>query len=142
MNTLYKLLIPATLLFGMQKCNQLAHDVNEIFSVFKAGIPFLTHLSNGWSYDVLTQVLDAEALRGNEEQYRYMLERASTLGKWKHTCKKADHQSIGHDWEVKKISLKSICQFENGDAEVTFVAYDKPKLVGFKIEKVYLAKKI
>lgn len=142
MNTLYKLLIPATLLFGLQQCNQAAHDVNEIFAVFKAGAPFLTYLSSDWSYDTLDQALDPDALKGNEDQYRYMLERVSKLGKWKHTCEKVDKQSLGHSWEVKKISLKSICQFENGDAEVTFVAYDKPKFVGFKIEKVYRAQKI
>ena len=137
MKTIYKVLIPATLIFGMQKCNQLSTDAREIFAVFRSGSPFLSVLSYSWSYEALTQLIDSDALKGKEDSYRYMLERAAPLGRWKGTCEHVEKKSLGHSWEIKKVSLKAICQFDHGEAEVTFVAYEKPKFIGFNVEKSY-----
>jgi hypothetical protein len=138
MRALVLFCILAVLMFGCQKYNQYRNDLYYLMAIIGVGSPILQHLSTSWSYDLLAEkIIDPDYLRGHEDEYREMLERASSLGVWKNKCSDARVTNEGPSWEPKKVTLIAACQFQNGFGEVTIVAHRKRKIVFFNVEKKY-----
>lgn len=137
MKTLATLLLIALLVFSCQQWSRYDLHKKQIQTASRSIGLMLTRLSNDWSFEVIQNALEQASMKGKEEQYREMLARTASLGKWKHTCGEIEKDAVGPGWEPRKITLTAKCQFENGQAKVTVIGHKGPKLVDFHIEKYY-----
>lgn len=98
----------------------------------------LNDISSEWSIASLKRNIDPLGIDGNEDVYQKLLDRVSSLGKFK-ICEGLQFGEIEKlDVEGAK-AISGKCEFENGPAKVTLVFMKfkgKLKIMSFLVNKV------